>query len=127
MTATICRLKRRSGRCRSGKCASCDDSSALKKNGQSALTHCQYRLIACVVTTRSAEEEKNEKEKERRRNMTDEEVAAENEKLGRNDKTRGEMKFMQKYYHPGVYYVVSLLAARPRVSRAPTFHVLVLS
>ena len=52
------------------------------------------------------EERENEKlELERRRKMTDEEIMRENEKLGLNkEKKKGSMKFMQKYYHQGVFY-----------------------
>ena len=51
------------------------------------------------------EREKEKEEIERRRKMTDEEIMRENEKLGLNkDKKKGTMKFMQKYYHQGVFY-----------------------
>ena len=52
------------------------------------------------------EQRENEKlELEKRRKMTDEEIMKENEKLGLNkEKKKGSMKFMQKYYHQGVFY-----------------------
>src|SRR5690348_9716255 len=43
---------------------------------------------------------------ERRRQMTDEEIARENERLGIKtaQKERSQMRFMQKYYHKGAFY-----------------------
>jgi len=55
------------------------------------------------------EREEREKEKaeiERRRGMTDEQIMRENEREGLHQKKgqKGQMKFMQKYYHQGVFY-----------------------
>ncbi|KUF95056.1 hypothetical protein AM588_10011069 [Phytophthora nicotianae] len=56
-----------------------------------------------------AEEEQRRKEEEetqRRRNMTEEERAAEDAKLKKNEpKEKNKLKFMQKYYHKGAFYV----------------------
>eukprot|EP00808_Paulinella_micropora_P006695 g44084.t1 len=48
---------------------------------------------------------KEAKEIERRRNMTDAEIAEENKRLGlKKGGDRGQMRFLQKYYHPGAFY-----------------------
>lgn len=55
------------------------------------------------------EREAMEREKadiERRRNMTDEERMREDEEAGRfKEKEKKQWKFMQKYYHKGVFYM----------------------
>ncbi|KAJ3055357.1 Microfibrillar-associated protein 1 [Rhizophlyctis rosea] len=55
-----------------------------------------------------AEKHAREQEKldlERRRLMTDEEIARENQKLGKmTQKEKSQMRFMQKYYHKGAFY-----------------------
>eukprot|EP00457_Paulinella_chromatophora_P006432 gb/GEZN01006450.1/.p1 GENE.gb/GEZN01006450.1/~~gb/GEZN01006450.1/.p1 ORF type:complete len:448 (-),score=130.43 gb/GEZN01006450.1/:283-1626(-) len=49
--------------------------------------------------------EKESKEIERRRNMTDAEIAEENARIGKGKgEDRGQMRFLQKYYHPGAFY-----------------------
>ncbi|OWZ22920.1 Microfibrillar-associated protein 1 [Phytophthora megakarya] len=49
---------------------------------------------------------KEEEETLRRRNMTEEERAAEDAKLKKNEpKEKKKLKFMQKYYHKGAFYV----------------------
>ncbi|CAH0477217.1 unnamed protein product [Peronospora belbahrii] len=49
---------------------------------------------------------KEEEEARRRRNMTQEERTAEDAKLKKNEpKQKKKLKFMQKYYHKGVFYV----------------------
>eukprot|EP01129_Flabellula_baltica_P005687 TRINITY_DN2072_c1_g2_i1.p1 TRINITY_DN2072_c1_g2~~TRINITY_DN2072_c1_g2_i1.p1 ORF type:complete len:400 (+),score=141.12 TRINITY_DN2072_c1_g2_i1:28-1200(+) len=45
-----------------------------------------------------------EAEKLRRQNMTDEEIERENEQIGRGEKERTEMRFLQKYYHKGAFF-----------------------
>jgi len=48
--------------------------------------------------------EKQKAEVERRRKMTDEEILAENAANPVPRRPKGEMKFLQKYYHPGAFY-----------------------
>lgn len=46
----------------------------------------------------------------RRRNMTDDERRMEDMMLGKHiGKDKGTIKFMQKYYHKGAFYMVSSL------------------
>ncbi|KAF1795303.1 Micro-fibrillar-associated protein 1, C-terminal [Phytophthora cactorum] len=55
---------------------------------------------------RKEQRRKEEEETQRRRNMTEEERAAEDAKLKKNEpKEKKKLKFMQKYYHKGAFYV----------------------
>ena len=56
--------------------------------------------------TEREEREQEVAEIERRREMTDEQIMKENEREGLHQKSskKGQMKFMQKYYHQGVFY-----------------------
>ncbi|KAG7397365.1 Microfibrillar-associated protein 1 [Phytophthora boehmeriae] len=55
---------------------------------------------------RKEQRRKEAEETERRRNMTEEERAAEDAKLKKNaPKEKKKLKFMQKYYHKGAFYV----------------------
>ncbi len=48
--------------------------------------------------------DKEAAEIERRRNMTDEQIRAEDAANPKETKIKGEMRFLQKYYHRGAYY-----------------------
>ncbi|KAG1700108.1 hypothetical protein DVH05_011920 [Phytophthora capsici] len=55
---------------------------------------------------RKEQQRKDEEETARRRNMTEEERAAEDAKLKKSEpKEKKKLKFMQKYYHKGAFYV----------------------
>ncbi|KAH7479302.1 hypothetical protein KRP22_010654 [Phytophthora ramorum] len=55
---------------------------------------------------RKEQRRKDEEETERRRNLTEEERAAEDAKLKKNEpKEKKKLRFMQKYYHKGAFYV----------------------
>ncbi|KAG7387205.1 Microfibrillar-associated protein 1 [Phytophthora pseudosyringae] len=55
---------------------------------------------------RKEQRRKEEDETQRRRNMTEEERAAEDAKLKKSEpKEKRKLKFMQKYYHKGAFYV----------------------
>ncbi|KAI9995814.1 hypothetical protein PInf_012882 [Phytophthora infestans] len=55
---------------------------------------------------RKEQHRKEEEETQRRRNMTEEERAVEDAKLKKNEpKEKKKLKFMQKYYHKGAFYV----------------------
>ena len=48
--------------------------------------------------------DKEQAEVERRRTMTDDEIAADNMLHPKDEKIKGQMRFLQKYYHRGAYY-----------------------
>lgn len=48
--------------------------------------------------------DKEQAEVERRRNMTDAQIAADNARNPKPEKIKGQMRFLQKYYHKGSYY-----------------------
>eukprot|EP01083_Nonionella_stella_P167368 562339_1 len=86
-----------------------DDNDDLEvEEAQKAFEAWKLREIKRNLRDETAREQrvKEKEELERRRKMTDAEILRENEKLGLNKagKKKGNMKFMQKYYHQGVFY-----------------------
>eukprot|EP01083_Nonionella_stella_P317550 1156941_1 len=86
-----------------------DDNDDLEvEEAQKAFEAWKLREIKRNLRDETAREQrvKEKEELERRRKMTDDEILRENEKLGLNKagKKKGNMKFMQKYYHQGVFY-----------------------
>src|SRR5690606_22832384 len=68
------------------------------------------------------EMEREKAEVERRRNMTDEERLREDEAAGRfKEKEKEKWKFMQKYYHKGVFYMDEGSVKSANDARAKTY------
>lgn len=69
----------------------------------------KQRELARIRNERLTKQKTDEEraEVERRRKMTDAEVQAENKAIGwtGKEKTRGGMRFLQKYFHPGSFYL----------------------
>jgi len=69
----------------------------------------RWRLRELKRVKRDKEErqvhEREKLEVERRRGMTDSQVVAEDQQLGKGKKTRAQMVFMQKYHHKGAFFM----------------------
>jgi len=68
----------------------------------------KLRELKRIIEEKETKEQELKEEKELllRRQMSDKEIEADNRKLGIKQKTekKKSMKFMQKYYHPGVFF-----------------------
>jgi len=72
----------------------------------------KLRELKRIIEEKETKEQELKEEKELllRRQMSDKEIEADNRKLGIKQKTeKKSMKFMQKYYHPGVFSKIILL------------------
>jgi microfibrillar-associated protein 1 len=69
----------------------------------------RWRLRELKRIKRDKEErqvhEREKLEVERRRGMTDSQVVAEDQQMGKGKKTRAQMVFMQKYHHKGAFFM----------------------
>ncbi len=88
-----------------------DDAEALPPDDddmdeEEEMDQWKLRELRRIKRDKEQEEEyeKTLSDVERRRMMTDEEVIAENKNNPKKHKPKGEMRFMQKYYHPGAFF-----------------------
>eukprot|EP00455_Lapot_gusevi_P002415 TRINITY_DN10962_c0_g2_i6.p1 TRINITY_DN10962_c0_g2~~TRINITY_DN10962_c0_g2_i6.p1 ORF type:complete len:426 (-),score=144.79 TRINITY_DN10962_c0_g2_i6:75-1352(-) len=82
-----------------------DDTDDLED--EAAITAWKNRELARLKRDREEREaaDKDKEETERRRQLTDAEIVAENARLGlRKVKKKGQMRFLQKYYHKGAFF-----------------------
>uniref|UniRef100_A0A7S0NCT5 Micro-fibrillar-associated protein 1 C-terminal domain-containing protein n=1 Tax=Hanusia phi TaxID=3032 RepID=A0A7S0NCT5_9CRYP len=80
-----------------------------ESEGNEDVEYDKWRIRELTRLKRDREErEKWEREKvevERRRKMTDEQVIAENEAIGKGKKEKAQMVMMQRYHHKGVFFM----------------------
>ncbi|TPX38328.1 hypothetical protein SmJEL517_g00115 [Synchytrium microbalum] len=82
-----------------------DDTDGLDEEAEFESWKLRELLRIKRDRTEASERELDETEKERRRNMTDAEIMAENSALNPDSQGKSKQRFMQKYFHKGVFYL----------------------